>query len=138
METKRNRRRGSALIMVLGILSVLLLMAVAFSSFVRTERSGSTNLKNAVVARNSLYTAVGRVMDTVVAGFLSDDHRGGCLAALFAYRAVVRYRCGFAVFYFDQQAFCCRILHYNVDSLILLAVTLRINNQQINEKSLIL
>ena len=40
METKRNRRRGSALIMVLGILSVLLLMAVAFSSFVRTERSG--------------------------------------------------------------------------------------------------
>ena len=28
-------RRGSALIMVLGILAVLILMAVAFSSFVR-------------------------------------------------------------------------------------------------------
>ena len=73
METKRNRRRGSALIMVLGILSVLLLMAVAFSSFVRTERSGSTNLKNAVVARNSLYTAVGRVMDAIDLSFDSPD-----------------------------------------------------------------
>ena len=73
METKRNRRRGSALIMVLGILSVLLLMAVAFSSFVRTERSGSTNLKNGVVARSSLYTAVGRVMDAIDLSFDSPE-----------------------------------------------------------------
>ncbi len=78
MEKRKQTRtrRGSALIMVLGILSVLLLMAVAFSSFVRTERSGSTNLKNGVVARDSLYTALGRVMEAIDASFdspLGDD-----------------------------------------------------------------
>jgi hypothetical protein len=76
---KRNivrRRRGSALIMVLGVLSVLLLMAIAFSTFVRTERGGSTNLKNGVVARDSLYTALGRVMEAIDLSFdspLGDD-----------------------------------------------------------------
>ena len=62
-------RRGSALIMVLGILAVLILMAVAFSSFVRMERSGSTNLKNGIVARSSLNTAVCRVMDAIDMSF---------------------------------------------------------------------
>ena len=74
---KRNvRRRGSALIMVLGILSVMLLMAVAFSTFVRTERGGSTNLKNGIVARASLYSALGRVMEAIDLSYdspLSDE-----------------------------------------------------------------
>jgi len=63
------RRRGSALIMVLGMLAVLTLMAVVFSTFVRTERSGTTNLKNGVVARNSLYSALGRVIEAIDLSF---------------------------------------------------------------------
>ncbi len=65
----RRRRRGSALVIVLGILSVLMLMAVAFSTFVRTERGGSTNLKNSFVARSSLDTALGRAMEAVDLAF---------------------------------------------------------------------
>lgn len=64
-----RRRRGSALIIVLGILSVLMLMAVAFSTFVRTERGGTTNLKNAFVARSSLFSALGRAMEAIDLSF---------------------------------------------------------------------
>ena len=64
-----GRRRGSALVIVLGILSVLMLMAVAFSTFVRTERGGTTNLKNAFVARSSLFTALGRAMEAIDLSF---------------------------------------------------------------------
>lgn len=70
----RHRRRGSALVIVLGVLSVLMLMAIAFSTFVRTERGGSTNLKNAFVARSSLDTALGRVMEAIDLAFGSADN----------------------------------------------------------------
>ncbi len=69
MKKKSTRRRGSALVIVLGILAVMMLMAVAFSTFVRTERGGSTNLKNAFVARTSLFTAVGRAMEAIDLSF---------------------------------------------------------------------
>jgi hypothetical protein len=59
--------------MVLGMLAILMLMAITFGTFVRTERSGSTNLKNGAVARNSLYTAVGRVMEAIDLSFDSPD-----------------------------------------------------------------
>ena len=72
-KTLFRRRRGSALVMVLGILSILMLLAITFGTFVRTERSGSTNLKNGAVARNSLYTAVGRVMEAIDLSFDSPD-----------------------------------------------------------------
>ena len=69
MKKKSIRRRGSALVIVLGILAVMMLMAVAFSTFVRTERGGTTNLKNAFVARTSLFTAVGRAMEAIDLSF---------------------------------------------------------------------
>ena len=69
MEKNSLRRRGSALVIVLGILAVMMLMAVAFSTFVRTERGGSTNLKNAFVARSSLDTALGRAMEAIDLAF---------------------------------------------------------------------
>lgn len=72
-KTLLPRRRGSALIMVLGMLAILMLMAIAFGTFVRTERSGSTNLKNGAVARNALYTAVGRVIEAIDLSFDSPD-----------------------------------------------------------------
>jgi hypothetical protein len=72
--SSRPRRRGSALVIVLGVLAVLMLMAVAFSTFVRTERGGSTNLKNAFVARSSLDTALGRAMEAIDLAFGSADN----------------------------------------------------------------
>ena len=69
MEKNSLRRRGSALVIVLGILAVMMLMAVAFSTFVRTERGGSTNLKNSFVARTSLFTALGRAMEAIDLSF---------------------------------------------------------------------
>ncbi len=72
--SSRSRRRGSALVIVLGVLSVLMLMAVAFSTFVRTERGGSTNLKNSFVARSSLDTALGRAMEAIDLAFGSADN----------------------------------------------------------------
>ena len=62
-------RSGSALVIVLGMLAVLLLMAVAFSSFTRTERGGSTNLKNSQVARAALQSAVSRVIEAIDLSF---------------------------------------------------------------------
>ena len=70
----RPRRRGSALVIVLGVLSVLMLMAIAFSTFVRTERGGSTNIKNAFVARSALDTALGRAMESIDLAFGSADN----------------------------------------------------------------
>ncbi len=55
-------RRGSALVIVLGLLSVLLLMGVAFSVTMRTERSGASNERHAVIARQILDTALDRAV----------------------------------------------------------------------------
>lgn len=63
------RRSGSALIVVLGLLAVMMVLGVAFSNFARTEHSGSTNLKNGLVARQALNTAVGRVMEAIDLSF---------------------------------------------------------------------
>ncbi len=62
-------RRGSALVIVLGMLAVLLLMAVAFSTFTRTERGGSTNLKNSQVARAAMQSAVTRIIEAIDLSF---------------------------------------------------------------------
>ena len=62
-------RSGSALVIVLGMLAVLLLMAVAFSAFTRTERGGSTNLKNSQVARAAMQSAVSRVIEAIDLSF---------------------------------------------------------------------
>ena len=64
-----NKRSGSALVIVLGMLSVMMLMAVAFATFMRTEQAGTTNLKNGHVARQSLSTALGRVIEAVDMSF---------------------------------------------------------------------
>lgn len=55
-------RAGSALVIVLGLLSVLLLMGVAFSVTMRTERSGASNMRHAAMARHTLDSAIARVM----------------------------------------------------------------------------
>ena len=67
-------RAGSALLIVLGLLAVLMLLGVSFSVFVQTEHAGSTNLKNAMVARQSLNTAIGHVMEAIDLSFGSPSN----------------------------------------------------------------
>ena len=55
-------RAGSALVIVLGMLSVLLLMGVAFSVTMRTERAGAANMRHAAIARHILDSALARTM----------------------------------------------------------------------------
>ena len=64
-----DARRGSALVIVLGILAVMVVMGIAFATFVRTEQAGATSLKNSLVARQSLNSAVGRVMEAIDLSF---------------------------------------------------------------------
>ena len=65
----RSRRSGSALIIVLGILSILLVMSVTFSALVRTERGGTTNLKNSQIAREALQSALVQAMEAIEQSF---------------------------------------------------------------------
>ncbi|MBO7298275.1 MAG: hypothetical protein J6V41_00520 [Kiritimatiellae bacterium] len=56
---KINREdNGSALVIVLGMLAVLMLMAVAFSIIMRTERAGTTNLRHSLTAQNGINSAI--------------------------------------------------------------------------------
>lgn len=70
-------QRGSALIIVLGILAVMLIMGVAFSLFMRGERGGTTNLKNSLVAKQALESAVGRAMEAIDLSFETVKYDGG-------------------------------------------------------------
>ncbi len=67
----KRRANGSALIMVLGILSIIMMMAVAFSVFMRTERAGVTSLRNSYVACEMLHSAVANVTDIIDSTFNS-------------------------------------------------------------------
>ena len=69
-----GRRSGSALFIVLGLLAVLMLLGISFSVFVQTEHAGSTNLKNSVVARQALNTAVGHIMESIDLSFGSPSN----------------------------------------------------------------
>lgn len=69
-----TRRAGSALIIVLGLLAVLMMLGLTFSVFARTEHAGSTNLKNGAVARQSLQTAIGHVMEAIDLSFGSPSN----------------------------------------------------------------
>ncbi len=67
---KNEIRSGSALVVVLGMMAVLMIMAVAFSVFMRTERSGMTNLKHALTARQTTHTAIARAMAAIDQSFV--------------------------------------------------------------------
>ncbi len=64
-----ERVGGSSLVIVLGMLAVLTLMSIAFTTFMRTEHAGTTNLKNGMVARQALSTAIARVTDAIDLSF---------------------------------------------------------------------
>ena len=75
-DTIENKSRaGSALVIVMGLLAVIMLMAVAFSNFMRLERSGTTNIRHSISARHSTITALNRVLLAVDETFTFDNDR---------------------------------------------------------------
>ena len=73
-------RSGSALVVVLGMLAVIMLMAVAFSVYMRTERAGTTNLRHALVAKQMMQSAIARTMQAIDASFGEEDAGGNWVA----------------------------------------------------------
>ena len=61
MERKKHNS-GIALVMVLGVLSVMVIMAVAFAISMRTERVASGNYADSVRARQLVHVAIARAM----------------------------------------------------------------------------
>ncbi len=60
-----TRRRGSALLIVLGFLSFMMVSAVAFSVYMRIERQASSNYRHATTGRHMLNSALCRAIDEV-------------------------------------------------------------------------
>lgn len=69
-------RSGSALVIVLGLLSVLMLMGVAFAVTMRTERMGASNMRHAALARHILDSAMARVMSDLDVALRSYEEDG--------------------------------------------------------------
>ncbi len=59
------RQRGSALLIVLGFLSFMMISAVAFAIYMRIERQASSNYRHAASARHMLNSALYRAMDEI-------------------------------------------------------------------------
>ena len=57
------KRRGSALLVVLGVLAFLVVSAVAFSAFMRRARLPSSYLRRTVASRQLAKAAVVRAID---------------------------------------------------------------------------
>jgi hypothetical protein len=60
-----NKRRGSALLIVLGFLSFMLISAVSFAVYMRIERQASSNYRHAVTARHLLNAGLYRAIDEI-------------------------------------------------------------------------
>lgn len=60
-----NNNNGSALVLVLGMLAVLILLATAFSVYTRVERSGTTNLRHNLTAQSGLQTALSQAINDI-------------------------------------------------------------------------
>jgi hypothetical protein len=63
--TNKSRKRGIALIIVLGMLALLVMVGVAFSIFMRTERQAAGSFQHDVRARQLLYASAARAIQTI-------------------------------------------------------------------------
>lgn len=59
------RRRGSALLIVLGFLSFMVISGVSFAIYMRTERQASSNYRHAVNGRHLLNAGLARAMEEI-------------------------------------------------------------------------
>ena len=70
------KRRGSALLIVLGVLSFLVVSAVAFSAFMRRARLPSSYLRRSVAARELAKGALARAIDEIDRAIADGVHPG--------------------------------------------------------------
>ncbi|MCQ2390008.1 MAG: hypothetical protein MJ240_01180 [Kiritimatiellae bacterium] len=71
-----NRRRGSALLIVLGFLSFMVVSAVAFSIFMRSERVPSSVFRRNVQSRQLVKAALARAMSEIDDAIRNDKFPG--------------------------------------------------------------
>jgi len=69
------RRRGSALLIVLGFLSFMIISGVSFAIYMRIERQASSNYRHTVTARHMLNTALVRAIEEVDAELRRVDNK---------------------------------------------------------------
>lgn len=62
---KKFQEKGSALLVVLGFLTFMMISAVSFSIYMRTERQASSNYRHSLTARHLLESALYRAIDEV-------------------------------------------------------------------------
>ena len=65
MKKIKTTHKGIALLIVLGMLSLLLIVAVAFSTLMRQGRMGASNESNAKSARHMVHAAFARAIDAI-------------------------------------------------------------------------
>jgi len=70
MTKENSNRRGSALLIVLGMLSFMIVSAVAFSVYMRTSRAPSSYLRRSVSTQHLVKAALARAIEDI------DDHIG--------------------------------------------------------------
>jgi len=76
MRFSREQKRGSALLIVLGFLSFMVVSAVAFSVFMRSERVPSSALRSGVATRHLVKAALARAISRVDMAIGSDPFPG--------------------------------------------------------------
>lgn len=64
-KSDRFQKKGSALLVVLGFLSFMIISAVSFAIYMRVERQASSSYRHAITARHLLESALYRAMDEV-------------------------------------------------------------------------
>ena len=76
MNGRVNSRRGSALLIVLGMLAFMVISAVAFSMFMRDNRLPSSFLRQKIVANHLVKAALANAMDEIDAAIGSHPYPG--------------------------------------------------------------
>ncbi len=71
-----SSHRGSALLIVLGILSFMIVSAVAFSAFMRSARLPSSYLRRTVASRQLIKAALANAIDKIDQGIGNNPHPG--------------------------------------------------------------
>ncbi|MBO4288022.1 MAG: hypothetical protein J5985_07665 [Kiritimatiellae bacterium] len=77
---RKTRTRGSALLIVLGFLSFMMVSAVSFAIYMRIEREASSNYRQTAMSRHLLNTALVRAMDEIdselrITGYMDSNRK---------------------------------------------------------------
>ena len=79
--TTLSARRGSALLVVLGMVGIMVISAVAFSAWMRYSRLPSSYLRRTSASRHLAHAAMAEAIDIIDASIGDNPHPGVGLAA---------------------------------------------------------